>query len=296
LHAGVLHWFTSPGLPAVKIFEVTSHLVWTHQTTDDPRQLLGPGSSLSVRSIPMYGPPSGPSPDCCPSTTTQCSHTGAGRCGCHHLRRLLWPVVALPWEKVYKEVFWRLSVNDMRAAGLSQLYFSAPCPFGVVGSGAQGDGEWLRQHAFWECAIAQAVRAQVQRGLGGALLQQRHLWLVFPPSFVFMTARLVTSFLSHDSQTGYIIRLQSTSSTVQLSCKHSLALNMPPLAHWVQLFPDGLPPAHMWDTLGPGADDAPLRPYHTGPAGPDQSWPSVLTSSLTLAASCHAALAISLVD
>jgi hypothetical protein len=50
-----------------------------------------------------------------------------------------------------------------------------------VGSGAQGDCEWLRQHAFWECAIAQAVRTQVQRGLRGALLQQWHLWLVDPP-------------------------------------------------------------------------------------------------------------------
>jgi hypothetical protein len=30
LQAGVLHWFASPGLPAVKVFVVTSHLVWTH--------------------------------------------------------------------------------------------------------------------------------------------------------------------------------------------------------------------------------------------------------------------------
>jgi hypothetical protein len=49
LRAGMLHWLTSPGLPAVEVFEVTSHLVWTHQTTNDPRQLLGPRSSLSVR-------------------------------------------------------------------------------------------------------------------------------------------------------------------------------------------------------------------------------------------------------
>jgi hypothetical protein len=49
LRAGMLHWLASPGLPAVEVFEVTSRLVWTHQTTDDPRQLLGPHSSLSVR-------------------------------------------------------------------------------------------------------------------------------------------------------------------------------------------------------------------------------------------------------
>jgi hypothetical protein len=40
---------TSPGIPAAEVLEVTSHLVWTHQTTDGPRQLLGPRSSLSVR-------------------------------------------------------------------------------------------------------------------------------------------------------------------------------------------------------------------------------------------------------
>jgi hypothetical protein len=38
---------TSLGLPAGEV--LTSHLVWTHRTTDDPRQLLGPRSSLSVR-------------------------------------------------------------------------------------------------------------------------------------------------------------------------------------------------------------------------------------------------------
>jgi hypothetical protein len=61
---------------------------------------------------------------------------------------------------------------------------SAPCPCGVVGSSAHGDCEQLRQHAFWECAIAPAVRTQVQRGLGGALLKQWHLWLVDPPPSV----------------------------------------------------------------------------------------------------------------
>jgi hypothetical protein len=49
LWAGVLQWLTSPGLPAGEVLEVTSNLVWTHQTADDPRQLLGPRSSLSVR-------------------------------------------------------------------------------------------------------------------------------------------------------------------------------------------------------------------------------------------------------
>jgi hypothetical protein len=94
--------------------------------------------------------------------------------GCFgHLWRIL-------WENGYKEVFWRLAVNGVKAASACQGYFSAPCPCGVVGTGAHGDCERLQQHAFWECANAQAVRTQVQCGLGGLLLQQWHLWLVDP--------------------------------------------------------------------------------------------------------------------
>jgi hypothetical protein len=49
MRAGVLQWLTSPGLPPAEVLEMTSHLVWKHQTIDDPRQLLGPRSYLSVR-------------------------------------------------------------------------------------------------------------------------------------------------------------------------------------------------------------------------------------------------------
>jgi hypothetical protein len=92
----------------------------------------------------------------------------------------LWRV---PWKNGYK-VFWRLAVNGLRGAGACQRYFSAQCPCGIVGLGAHENCKRLRQHAFWECAVAQAVRTQVQRVLGGALLQQWHLWLVDPPPFV----------------------------------------------------------------------------------------------------------------
>jgi hypothetical protein len=137
-------------------------------------------------SIPTYGTPSGPSPVL--SKHYALRHSAATReqvdaavttfVGCFGR---LWHVLS---ENGYKEVFWRLAVNGVRAAGACQRYFSAPCPCGVVGPDAIGDCEQLRQHAFWECAIAQAVRAQVQRGLGGALLQQWHLWLVDPPPSV----------------------------------------------------------------------------------------------------------------
>jgi hypothetical protein len=39
-----------------------------------------------------------------------------------------------------------------------------------------------RTHAFWDCPVAQAVVQQLQRGLGGQLVQRHHVWLVTPPS------------------------------------------------------------------------------------------------------------------
>jgi hypothetical protein len=46
-----------------------------------------------------------------------------------------------------------LAANGVRAAGACQRYFSAPCPCGVMGTGAHGDCERLLQHAFWECPL-----------------------------------------------------------------------------------------------------------------------------------------------
>jgi hypothetical protein len=89
----------------------------------------------------MDGTPSGPSPVCCSSTATQCSHSGAGEPGCHNLRRLLWPVVARPVGVCIQGGLLALDGNGVRAAGARQCYFSAPFPCGVVGSGAHGDCE-----------------------------------------------------------------------------------------------------------------------------------------------------------
>jgi hypothetical protein len=68
----------------------------------------------------------------------------------------------------------------VHASAISQPH----APLGVVGSAAHGDCERLHQDAFLECAAAQVVSSQVQRGLGGALIQQWHLWLVGPPPSV----------------------------------------------------------------------------------------------------------------
>jgi hypothetical protein len=83
LRAGGLHWLTSPGLPAEEVFDVISHLIWTHQTTDDLRHLLGPRSPLSAE---LFVPPALSlldhigrrivrlTADCCPGYATQCIH------------------------------------------------------------------------------------------------------------------------------------------------------------------------------------------------------------------------------
>jgi hypothetical protein len=139
LRAGVLQWFTSPGLPAVEVLEVTSHLVWTHQTTDDPRQLQGPRSSLcsprlhSPHSIPTYDTPPGPSPVCCPSTTTQCSRPGAGRRSCHHLYRWLWPVVARPMGEWVQGGLPALGCQWREGGWCTSTPFLRPMPLGCCG-------------------------------------------------------------------------------------------------------------------------------------------------------------------
>jgi hypothetical protein len=51
LREGVVQWLTSPGLPAEEVFEVISHLVWTHQTTscwvlDPPFLFVAPTLTL----------------------------------------------------------------------------------------------------------------------------------------------------------------------------------------------------------------------------------------------------------
>jgi hypothetical protein len=47
----VVQWFTSPGHPAMEVFEATLHLVVTLKIPDDPRQLLGLRSPISIRHL-----------------------------------------------------------------------------------------------------------------------------------------------------------------------------------------------------------------------------------------------------
>jgi hypothetical protein len=137
-----------------------------------------------------------------------------------------------------------------------QRYFPAPCPCGVVGSGAHGDCERLRQHAFWECAIAQAVRTQVQRGLGGALLQQRHLWLVDPPPSVYEIVWRVVVLAAIWAMEQGRKRLWSLVHTPPRQGSAVLqAISKPSTSFWSALHDfaqhDRPVPAKGWDEVGP---------------------------------------------
>jgi hypothetical protein len=91
----------------------------------------------------------------------------------------LWRV---PWENRYKEVFWSLAVNGVRAAGACQRRWPNNEPHALVVLWAQVP---MGTASTCGSMLSGSVRSQaVCTVLGGALLQQWHLWLVVPPPSV----------------------------------------------------------------------------------------------------------------
>jgi hypothetical protein len=91
----------------------------------------------------------------------------------------------VPWENCHKETLWRLAVNGVQGSGGLNICHREPCACGYQLSEAQvraGAGHLHRQHAYWDCLVAQAVVQQLQQGLGGRQLSQWHVWLLQPPS------------------------------------------------------------------------------------------------------------------
>lgn len=82
----------------------------------------------------------------------------------------------LRWDNQYKDVYWRLTINGLPTAQRMHLLGDTrPCH--CAGAGAAHPG---RLHHFWECTAAQAVRGELQRGLGAAPTRQQ-LWLLDTP-------------------------------------------------------------------------------------------------------------------
>jgi hypothetical protein len=98
----------------------------------------------------------------------------------------------IPWGNRHKEVLWRLAVNGVAGAGGHDLCHRQPCVCGYQLSDAQVRAEMghlHRQHAFWDCPVAAAVRQELQRGLGaGVPLLQHHVWLLQVPDAAVQVA------------------------------------------------------------------------------------------------------------
>lgn len=75
----------------------------------------------------------------------------------------------LPWDNNRKELLWRLVLDGLPTA--ARMHKHDDC----CACGAQCPG---RQHHFWSCPVAVAVRLEMQRQLPpGCILQQQHLWM-----------------------------------------------------------------------------------------------------------------------
>ncbi len=83
------------------------------------------------------------------------------------LRSTLAAVWRLPWDNKHKDTLWRLQVDGVRAAKVP-----GPCPCGAAITRQQFA---KRQHQFWECPVALAVRAQLPA------VPQAAVWLLEAP-------------------------------------------------------------------------------------------------------------------
>ena len=107
------------------------------------------------------------------------------------LLRSLPGILRIPWDNNYKELFWRLLVNGVPAAGggdICHLNQPCPCSFRVDQDMASTLGSMVhRQHVFWDCPVAEAVREEMLRSIPGVTLSQVHVWCLISPSPLVMT-------------------------------------------------------------------------------------------------------------
>lgn len=79
---------------------------------------------------------------------------------------------------------WRLPMDGVPLAGNSHISVGVEaCGCGTFG-GAHGAPCSLRAHHFWECAVAQAVREQIDNALPASITRRQlwcGMWLCWPP-------------------------------------------------------------------------------------------------------------------
>lgn len=108
-----------------------------------------------------------------------------------NLRHTLKQVLKLPWDNHNKEILWRLALNGIPGAGGCGICFNTPCLCGARLTHHQlqhQNSAAHRQHAFWDCPVAQAVVAQLRAFPDTQNMQQQHLWLLQPPSASILPA------------------------------------------------------------------------------------------------------------
>jgi hypothetical protein len=87
--------------------------------------------------------------------------------------RALRPLWQLRWENANKEVYWRLALTGLPTA--ARLHKTEKC-------GCGAEGQHGREHYFWDCMPAVAVRAALRHELGGVVVTRQQLWLVQAPA------------------------------------------------------------------------------------------------------------------
>jgi hypothetical protein len=103
------------------------------------------------------------------------------------LRTRVRQVWRLSWENNRKEVWWRLLQHGVVGAGGHgwPMKRETACPCGWQHSAASpraAQALQLREHVFWNCTGASAIRRAIQHNLPGSVqLLPRHVWLLEQP-------------------------------------------------------------------------------------------------------------------
>ena len=181
---GVRAWLSRPGMANAEVCGVVGALVW-------PGGRMGPCGEFSVREATalLMAPAMRQREAAHRAFAAQAFATAPVQLPqpqreqrAVSFTRALAIVWRLPWPNAYKEPLWRLAVNGVPGAGGHDIVHRAPCVCGFTAPRGHGDSSIHRQHAFWDCPVAAAVRGQLQRGLGQRCqLQQWQVWLLQKP-------------------------------------------------------------------------------------------------------------------
>jgi hypothetical protein len=102
------------------------------------------------------------------------------------LARRVRQVWCLPWENAQKEAWWRLLLHGVPGAGGHGAVQRHACACGWApspGLAGEAAADARREHVFWLCPVAVAVRDLLQGHLPpGVSLLPYHLWLLASPS------------------------------------------------------------------------------------------------------------------